>query len=283
MISNLSALNFFPGCSLVSTAKECYEAVVRFCVGTGLELHELPDWNCCGASSVHSLEPKASVKLPGRLFSLMCQPAPLLVVCPSCHLRLQWARYSLDHSPEEREAYLRLWGQPYKGISLLPFITLVRELPWGQIKRHFQPELKGLRFVSYYGCMLASPPELRDEWPVRPYVLEEMGEWFGAKALAWGYEYQCCGTYLSAVYPEATQKLVDRIMFAAKQSGADCIVTPCAMCQLNLEMRSTVEHPLPVLHFAELLCLALGLAKTWWFRHHLIDPRPLLKTYKLLS
>ncbi len=281
-MARYSVLNFFPGCSLTSTAKECYEAVYRFCVGLGLELHELPDWNCCGASSVHTLVPQAAVKLPARLFSLLPQSAPLLVVCPSCHLRLQWAKYVLENEEEARQEYQNLWGEPYQGVSLLPLLTLVKELPWKGLKKHFKPELKGLRFVPYYGCMLACPPELRDVWPVEANVLEEIGTLFGAKVMSWGYEYQCCGTYLSAVYPEVSQNLVDRLMLTAKQSGADCIVTPCAMCQLNLEMRSTVEDPLPVLHFAELLCLALGLAKSWWFKRHLIDPRPVLRSYRLL-
>jgi heterodisulfide reductase subunit B len=138
-----------------------------------------------------------------------------------------------------------------------------------------QRSLKGLRYVPYYGCLLASPPELRDYPPLHG-TMESVMTWLGAKQLNWGYRAKCCGAFLSVARPDIVAPMVTAIVDNAIAAGAECIVTACAMCQLNLELRSTVEKQLPVFSIVELLAYGLG-SEDWtsWFKKHLIDPTSL--------
>ena len=89
---------------------------------------------------------------------------------------------------------------------------------------------------------------------------------------------RCCGTFLSVAKPAVVTPMVNRIMQGATGVKADCIVTACAMCQLNLEIRCTLQDQIPTFHFSEILSMALGLGlKKSWLSSHLVDPRPLLK------
>jgi heterodisulfide reductase subunit B len=79
--------------------------------------------------------------------------------------------------------------------------------------------------------------------------------------------------------PAVVTPMVNRIMQGALDAKADCIVTACAMCQLNLEIRCTLQDQIPTFHFSEILSMALGLGiKKSWLSSHLVDPQPLLKS-----
>ena len=106
----------------------------------------------------------------------------------------------------------------------------------------------------------------------------------GATPLTWRYQSRCCGTFLSITRPDIASKSVGQIMAGAEAADAECIITACAMCHLNLEIRSKLPGKLPVLHFSELLSLATGIGSGMgWFRRHLIDPRPMLKCRRLIA
>ena len=94
--------------------------------------------------------------------------------------------------------------------------------------------------------------------------------------------HRCCGGYLTVARADTVTPLVNAIMESAVAAGAECLA-PLPMCQLNLESRCTLPNKLPVLHFSEVLALALG-ARDYdgWFARHLIDPRPLLKAKGLI-
>src|SRR4030042_6890177 len=97
----------------------------------------------------------------------------------------------------------------------------------------------------------------------------------GANAIPNALKYRCCGSFLSATDPEIVSPLVNEIIDSAAAAGADCLVTACAMCQLNLEIRNTRKTKIPIFHFSEILALALG-AEDYeeWFVRHLVDPLP---------
>ena len=105
----------------------------------------------------------------------------------------------------------------------------------------------------------------------------------GADIIPFGSETQCCGTYLSVVKPQIVQKVTNKIISKAKEAGAECIITACSMCHLNLEIRCTLENPIPILHFSELLSMALDAGEQKkWFPRHIIDPIPILKKRGLM-
>ena len=105
----------------------------------------------------------------------------------------------------------------------------------------------------------------------------------GASPISWNLSSQCCGTFLAVTKPDITTEIVNHIMEEAIDASADCLVTACAMCHLNLEIRCSMKKPIPTMHFSELLSLAFGDNNYGgWFSKHLVDPRPLLKKKVLL-
>ena len=114
--------------------------------------------------------------------------------------------------------------------------------------------------------------------------MENVIDALGAESMAWPFPARCCGTFLTAARPDIVTPIINQITQGAIRAGADCIVTACAMCHMNLEIRSTKPNQLPIFHFSEILALSLGHnVPDSWFARHLIDPRPLLERKGLLK
>jgi heterodisulfide reductase subunit B len=277
-------LSYFPGCSLATTAKESNQALMKVCEKLGLNLIELEDWNCCGSSSAHSLDQKLAFRLAARNLSLAPSDRSLLVMCPSCLHRLKLAHKVIAENPEARAQEEALWGRPIDpGLKIVHFFELLSGIEPSRLEAALVRPLKGLKVVPYYGCMLARPPSLRKE---RNYhgLIEKILSGLGAESLPWSFSARCCGTFLSAARPDIAVPLVNEIIGGAVKAGAECIVTACAMCQLNLEIRCTLQDRVPTLHFSEILALAFGAkGSKAWFRRHLVDPVPLLKAKGLIQ
>jgi heterodisulfide reductase subunit B len=271
-------LSYFPGCSLATSARENNRSLLKVCKKLGYRIVELEDWNCCGSSSTHSIQSDLAFHFACRNLSLAPAGRPLLVACPSCMLRLKQAQMHLKEDPQACEAYERMWGRPVDpDLDIMHFFELLdgafRAIPDPEL----QTALKGLRFVPYYGCMLTRPPAMRH---AKNYhgLMEKILSACGAQPLVWGHPSKCCGTFLSVAKPAVVTPMVNQIIQGAIDVKADCIVTACAMCYLNLEIRCSLKHQLPIFHFSELLSIALGMGiKKSWLTRHLVDPVPLLK------
>ena len=276
-------LSYFPGCSLATTAKENSASLISFLNHFDIRVTEVEDWNCCGSSSTHSVNSKLALSLAARNLFHAAPGKPVLVACPGCFLRLEYARLELNASKERRAEYEAQFDRPYdKNIKLLHFFELLSDMSGAGLLKNLNGRLKGLKIAPYYGCMLATPPTMKREKSHSGLIEKTMAS-LGAESVVWGFQNRCCGTFLSASRPEVSGRLVNEIMACAKRSGAECVVTSCAMCHLNLEMRCQPEHQMPVFHFSELLSLAL--AKTLskdWMKRHLINPEPLLNQRRLI-
>lgn len=276
--------SYFPGCSLATSARENNRSLMSFCRQHGVFLTELSDWNCCGSSSAHSIDAEAGHHLPARNLALAPSDRPLLVACPSCYLRLKSTQMEIAASPEARLEFGRMWGRAFNpDLQIINFFEMLsRVVDLGSLG-HAKESLNGLRFAPYYGCMLMRPPKMRHE---RNFggLMEKVLSALGAEPVNWAHKARCCGTFLSASRPAVAERSVASIMDGAARAGAECIVTACAMCHLNLEMRSRRPGRMPVLYFSELLSLAGGIGQgQGWFRRHLIDPRPLLRSRRLIA
>ena len=273
-------LAYYPGCTLSSTAREIDAGLHQVCERLDIHLTSLPDWNCCGSSSVHAVRPQLAVSLAARnLFQAQSLGMDLLVMCAGCSNRLRVASNQLRKDPTTRRVNEELLNDSLDGelrvhhlLDLVP--DRLKRRPWADA---LQNGLNGLKYVPYYGCLLASPPELRNYPPLNGSMETVMG-WLGAKELSWGYHAKCCGAFLSVARPDIVQPMVADIMETAIATGAECIVTACAMCQLNLELRSSSNSRLPVFSIVELLAYGLG-SEDWrgWFKKHLINPMPLFE------
>jgi heterodisulfide reductase subunit B len=277
-------LSYFPGCSLATTAKESNQSLMQVCEKLGLNLIELEDWNCCGSSSAHSMNQSLAFSLAARNLSLAPSSRPLLVMCPSCLHRLKLGHKRISENPEARAQEQARWGRPIDPrLKIVHFFELLSGIEPNRLEAALERPLKGLKCVPYYGCMLARPPSLRKERNYHGLIEKILGS-LGAESQSWPYSARCCGTFLSAARPDIAVPLVNEIIGGAVKAGAECIITACAMCQLNLEIRCTSKEKVPTLHFSEILALAFGAkgSKTW-FKRHLVDPMPLLKGKRLIE
>jgi heterodisulfide reductase subunit B len=275
--------SYFPGCSLATTARENQASLIDAAADLGFTLMELDDWNCCGSSSAHSIDADLADLLAMRNLSLAPADRPLLVACPSCHLRLMQAQLKLKADPESRRRYQQRFGcEPNADLHIMHIFELLDKVDWRLVQKDGRRPLGGLIVAPYYGCMLSRPPSMRR---MKNYhgLMERILERMGAKPASWSYGSRCCGTFLSVVRPDVVTTMVREITADARRVQAHCIVTACAMCHMNLEIRSIPGDPLPIFHFSELLALAMGRGGTdEYFERHLIDPRPMLKELNLM-
>ncbi len=272
-------VSYFPGCSLATTAKENDHSLKDLCRRIGVNLIEIDDWNCCGSSSADAVNHDLAIGLAARNLFLAAPDRPLLVACPNCIIRLRLAHQELSRNELLRYRFEKKWGKPFNStLQILHFFELMENRIPEYTGKGIADNLKKLKFVPYYGCMLSRPNSLRHEKNYKG-LMEKILTSLGAQALEWSFTSQCCGTFLSVARPDLVTSIVNRMMGDAVKAGADCIITACAMCHMNLEVRCTVKQPLPVLHFSEVLSLALNAQNhDGWFSRHLVDPRPVLKS-----
>ena len=281
---HLTDLSYFPGCSLESSARESNISLIEAAGILGLNLIELEDWNCCGSSSANILDKEIAFSLAVRNLSLAPPDRPLMAMCPRCLYHLREAHPRLSREPETLRAQERRWGRPIAlDLSIIHFLEVLVRLGPERLKQGLVRDLNGLKFVPYYGCTLFRPPALRQG----TFYQGELGNvltMLGGVPLNKALTHRCCGSFLSAARADVVTPLVNEILASAVAVGAECLVTSCAMCQLNLEIRCTWEPRLPIFHFSEILALALG-AEDYegWFSRHLVDPRPLLAARNLIA
>jgi len=282
--------SYYPGCSLDSTAKEYDLSVHAVCRELGIELKELPDWNCCGASSGHCTNLKLSLALPGRNLALAEKEGmDLAVSCPACFLRLKKVDYDFRHNETLRQDILRIMNMPYEGKQKTRHLLeiIYHDVGLAAIKEKTLKPLKGLKAVSYYGCLLVRPPRVTEFGEhENPVMMDEILGEIGAEPLDWSGKIDCCGGSLALTRTDIVYKLVEDLMVGARKAGANCIVTACPLCQANLDTRQQGGKgvAVPVFYFSELLGLAFGLPGVrTWLKKHVISPLGFLKEQGLLS
>jgi heterodisulfide reductase subunit B2 len=283
--NNVTRFSYFPGCSLSTTAKENEQSLQYVFKQFGIELIELEDWNCCGSSSAHSINSDLSSKLITRNLALAPHGRPLLVACPNCLLRLSRENIHLKNDENAKKQFEQNWGKlPDTDLEIIHFFEIFERMDILHKIKELPKILTGLKVAPYYGCMLSRPPEMRHE---KNYsgLMEKTLSLIGAEPVRWRHYSQCCGSYLSAVRPEAMTSKVNEIIQDAIDAGAECLVTACAMCHLNLEIRCSLKHSIPTLHFSELLSMGLGAKKplNGWFSKHLVNPKPLMRSKGLFA
>ena len=281
--------SYYPGCSSYSTGLEYRLSTQATFQHLGLELEELTNWNCCGASSAHAIGHQIlALALPARNLAIAQEAGRDLVTgCAACFSRLKGTDHTLRNDPEARDEVETVVGFNYTGeVTVRPVLAVLYEdCGLEKIAAHVQRPLTGLKVVTYYGCLLVRPPEVTQfDDPDDPQVMTELLRAVGAEVKPWSCATDCCGAGLSLSRSDIVYNLVDRLTERAREAGADAMATSCPLCQLNLEMRQSSETKMPVFFFTELLGLAFGLpeVKNWWSKH-LIDPRPLLRSVGLVK
>ncbi|OHE16462.1 MAG: heterodisulfide reductase subunit B [Syntrophobacterales bacterium GWC2_56_13] len=280
-------VSYYPGCSLHGTAKEYDQSVRSVSHALGIELEEIEDWSCCGATSAHSTNFKLSIALPARnLIAAEKKAQDVMIPCAACFNRFKTAEHHLSQDPELKAEIEEIVGGRYQGSAAIrnPIDIIVRDIGLEALAAKVVKRLAGLKPVSYYGCLLLRPPDVcRFDDAENPVLLDRILAVLGAEVRPWSFKTDCCGGSLTISKTEIVVRMVDKLMEMAREAGANCLVTACPVCMANLDMRSSKDAGLPVFYFTELAALAMGQeGPEGWFRLHRTDPRPLLKGLQLL-
>ena len=245
---------YYPGCSLHSTGSEYDESARAVGRALGVDFVELDDWNCCGASSVHTLcPPDAATALPARNVLLaQREPWDLAILCADCFYHSAASDERLRADARFRASLESTVGVKYVGCgrprTLLDI--LASDVPTAQITAKATRPLDGLKPAGYYGCLLVRPPDVARRWddPEHPVLMDRLLTAAGARAVKWSYVVECCGASLAISRGDVVTRLVGRIVDGAEEAGANCLVTACPMCQANLESRQGARREPGQLH-----------------------------------
>ena len=280
---------YYPGCSLEGTATDYADSIQAVCTSLGIELEEIPDWNCCGATAAHSVHHRAGIELAGRTVNLAARlpHADILVPCPMCFNRLKTAAWTLSRNPSNRyDIHLD---------SFLPNVWdlagfLATDAMLASTAEKIRKPLEGLQVVSYYGCMANRPPEITEaENYENPQALDRIVENLGATSIPWAYKTDCCGASQVLSRPDIVSQLVGKLYDMAQRVGAQAIVVSCQMCQANLDMYQKKigadwgkRFSFPIYYFTELIGLAHDVAGVGkWLSRHIADPFSVLEQLNL--
>ena len=279
-------VSYYPGCSLHGSSREYDVSTQAICRALGIELTELPDWICCGASSGHSLNEALSIGLPA--YNLRIAEGigmDVAVPCAACYNRLKVAEHAMREQKTVQQQMKDTLAYDFQwNVKVLNMVELILDrVGLEAIRAKVVKPLNDIKVACYYGCLLVRPVEaITFDDPDHPKRLDELMEVIGAAPVQWAYKTECCGGSHSLTRDDVVTHLVDGLIAYAREAGAQLIVTACPLCFENLEMRQS-EGRFPILYFTELLGLAFGLEESKrWLDKHMVNPKPFLKSVGLI-
>jgi heterodisulfide reductase subunit B len=251
-------LAYYPGCVSQSTGKEMDASTQAVCVALGIELVELPDWNCCGATHVsHEL---VATGLAAR--NMAQTDLEIMTSCSICYSNLRAAAERLEE-PEVREKVNAVLDKKYSGARVRHALDVILEALTEGDERIVVP-LKDLLVAPYYGCLLTRPAGLYS--PQFPTILEKLIKRLQAEPVDFRLKTFCCGGPIFMPQEKAAEDIAFKILTEAKKAGAEVIVTVCPLCHLMLdakqkvlEQKHGVRIGIPILYVTQLAGIALGL------------------------
>ncbi len=286
---------YFPGCSLHSSSA-IYDVQCKSVLGRlDIALRELPDWNCCGATSAAKVNDFLALALPARNLGIADATglAEVVIPCSSCYSRTLVAKERLAADPKLAADINAELGDKVSGRIKVSSIleVLLPKVRSGEITKKVQKRLEGLKPAAYYGCLLTRFPSTV---PVpdsveNPQGMETVCRALGAEPVEWGFKTDCCGASAAVNDTDQALLLMSRIMKDAIARGANCFVTTCPMCQLNLDAyqeqvreKHGIRARLPVYLITELLGIAFGMNPVeLQIDRHLEESVSLLKELRL--
>lgn len=287
---------YYPGCSLHASS-ELYDIQCRKVLEElGIELKEIEDWNCCGATSASKVDDFLAIALPARNLGIAAANgfSEMIVPCSSCYSRLLISQKRLADDPELKARINEDLAKKIDGKIKISSIleTLVLRAESEEIAEKAIKKLEGLRPACYYGCLLTRFPcdvDVPDNVE-NPQGMDILCRSIGAEPVDWGYKTDCCGASASVTDSDQAFLLMSRIIKDAVARGANCLVTTCPMCQFNLDAyqgqigeRYGIEKRLPVFFITELLGIAFDMSpKELQIDRHFVNAMGLLKELKLI-
>jgi len=289
-------IGYYPGCTLKQSSG-LYDIQTRSIMNAlGVHLHELKDWNCCGATSAAKVDDFLAIAMPARNLGIADQMGltEMVIPCSACYSKTLVARHRLLDDPDlthtiNKDLARKITGKT-KIVSILE--VLLSFYRSGDLAKHIVKKCKGLTPVCYYGCMMTRfpyPVPISDDVE-NPQSMEIILKAIGIQSVDWNDKTSCCGASATINDKETSLSLMAQIMKDALKSGANCFVVSCPMCQLNLDAyqnefceMNDIQERLPVYFITELLGLSMGMSlKNLQVNRHFIDGIGLLKELELL-
>jgi heterodisulfide reductase subunit B len=275
----------FLGCTIPARQPN-YESSARKSLSKlGIELVDLPNMTCCAPPPIESINLESSLSIAAYNICLAEEAdLNLVTLCSGCFQSLAKTNAMLradKHLKARINSILAHTGKKFEGSKEVKHYlqVLVDDIGIKRIRQSISNPLRNLKVAAFYGCHALRPSEfLKLDDPENPHILEDLIEALGAKSVEYRNKLKCCGGLLSGVSDELAHNLAREKLVNAAKAGADCIATLCPFCfvaldigQMQLRSKFQETYDMPVLHYSELLALALG-----------IDPKELaLETHKI--
>lgn len=286
---------YYPGCSLHQSSQFYDLQTRRIFEALGINLHEINDWSCCGATSAGKFDDFLAVALPARNLGLAENEGfdEMLIPCSGCYSSHLMSQTRLNQNSDlTSEINSELSAKIDKGIRLSTILELFLKCSDnGTLESKVKSPLNGIKAGCYYGCMTRFAYDVPVSDNVEnPRSMEMIMEVLGAETADWSYKTACCGASAAVNDPETAFNLMGKIMKEATEREFNCIVTTCPMCQLNLDAyqekfcnKFGIYERLPVYFVTELAGVAMGLSiEELNADKHFIDVTGLLKELNLI-
>lgn len=287
---------YYPGCTLSTKAKNLDNSARKATASLGVELVELPRWNCCGAAFPLVIDNLMPLLAPARILAdAEKEGEKLVTICSFCYNVLKRTDALLREDVEKREKINRFLEDEQKQYTgrtkVVHLLELLRDdVGFENIKDKLKKDLANLRVTSYYGCQLLRPvEELQFDDPENPHIMEEFLKSLGGEVINTPYKTECCGSYLSLSSEDVAIDCSYRILTSAVKNGAEAVSVSCPLCYFNLDqnqkkMEEKISgfNKIPVFYFTQLLSIALNIEpEINRFDLHSVNPRPLLASKNL--
>lgn len=284
---------YFPGCSLHSSAKEYEMSCNAVNKILGIELIEIPDWNCCGSiDAVYAYNSLLSLALSTRNLSIAeGMKMDVVTLCSACYFTLSRANKLLHEDAVLKgnvDNVINEAGLKYTGeVRVRHYLdVLTNDVGYQKIAEHVKVPLKELKVAPYYGCLLVRPPKIsKFDDPEHPTSMDKLITALGAQTVDYSSKTSCCGASLALTDESVMLEMTKGLLLDAKDAGANCIVTPCPMCHFNLDAKQKdiesyfdIRIDLPILYVTQLIGLGFGLdTKELGLHRNVVSPAKLLQ------
>ena len=263
---------YYPGCSLESLAVSYGMSTVETARELGLEMKEIEDWNCCGATSYFHVDEILAFTLVARNLAMAEKMGlDFVAPCSGCYKNAYVTNQHLQNDPDLADHINYALAADNLSISGSTKVrhlleVFIEDVGYEAIKEKVTRPLDGLKVAPYYGCQLSRPRKNGEEIE-NPQFFEKLMESIGADVIDYASKMRCCGGSLIVSNRKAALDMVYRLLLDAENRDADVIATICPMCNINLEVyqrQVNIEYgthfAMPAMYFTQLIGLALGIA-----------------------
>lgn len=264
-------IGYYPGCSQEGTAKEYDKSLREILKILGVDLTEIDDWSCCGATSAHVTSHKLSLALSARNLALAEKQGlkEIFAPCAACYNRLASSKTELQNHTEQKYEIETIIEEKINNIpEIFNIVNFFEKIGIEKIAEKKKNDLKNLKAACYYGCLLVRPGGINSDDSEQPESMEEIVKATGAQTIDWNFKLECCGAAHSIARTDIVVDLSKKILDDAQKHGANVMIVACPMCHSNLDMRQknikskfSDYKVIPILYLSELIGLALGFSK----------------------